>query len=279
MPGTRFQPALLALALFAVAAQAGAARELKVCADPNNLPFSNEAREGFENALAEILADELDADLSYTWWAQRRGFIRNTLNARACDVVMGVPAGYELVETTRPYYRSTYVFVHSPRLGEPLTSMRDPRLRELTIGIHLTGDDGSNPPPAHVLGQRGIVDNVVGYMIYGDYREPNPPARLIEAVASGDVDVAAAWGPTAGYFARRASAPLAVQKITDTGFASLPFEFSIAMGVRKGETALRDELQTAIDQRRADVREVLTRYDVPLVPMEGGATDHEEAEP
>jgi mxaJ protein len=270
--------ALLAAALCAVAAQAGTARELRVCADPNNLPFSNEAREGFENALAEIVAEELDAGLTYTWWAQRRGFIRNTLGSGACELVMGVPAGYELVETTRPYYRSTYVFVHSPRVGEPLTSMRDPRLRDLTIGVHLTGDDGSNPPPAHSLGQQGIVDNVVGFMIYGDYRQPNPPARLIDAVASGDIDVAAAWGPTAGYFARRADAPLALQPITDTAFAALPFEFSIAMGVRKGQTAFRDEVQAAIDRRQADIRAVLTRYDVPLVPLGSGA-DREEAEP
>lgn len=269
--------ALLAVALCAFAVPAGAAK-LKVCADPNNLPFSNEAQEGFENALAQIVADELDAELSYAWWAQRRGFIRNTLNAGACDLVIGVPAGYELVETTRPYYRSTYVFVHPQRLGKPLSSMRDPRLRELTIGVHLTGDDGSNPPPAHALGRQGIVDNVVGFMIYGDYRRANPPARLIEAVASGDIDVAAAWGPTAGYFARRAGVPLAVQPITDTAFAALPFQFSIAMGVRKGETAFRDAIQAAIDRRQADIRTVLSRYHVPLVAMRRG-TDQEEAEP
>lgn len=271
--------ALLAAACLAAAPPAAAERELRVCSDPNNMPFSNEAQEGFENALAEILADELDARLSYTWWAQRRGFIRNTLNARACDLVMGVPADYELVETTRPYYRSTYVFVYAPQETGRLSSIRDPRLRELRIGVHLTGDDGTNPPPAHALGQLGIVDNVIGYMIYGDYREANPPARLIRAVAEGEIDVAAAWGPMAGYFARRAGKRLELAPVTDAGFAGVPFEFSIAMGVRKGETAFRDEIQDALDRRQDDVLRVLREFDVPLVDRTAVAQHEEEPVP
>ncbi|MEX2497019.1 MAG: substrate-binding domain-containing protein [Woeseia sp.] len=256
--------------------------QLRVCADPNNLPFSNEQQEGFENAAAEIIADELGAKLSYTWWAQRRGFIRNTLNAGSCDLVIGVPAGYDLVETTRPWYRSTYVFVYRPGTGEPLQSMLDARLRDLTIGVHLTGEDGANPPPAHALGQQGIVDNVVGYMIYGDYRNPNPPARLIEAVASGDIDVAAAWGPTAGFFARRSAPPLELQPITDTGFTTIPFQFSIAMGVRKGKTRLRDRIQDVLDRRQVDLRDILVRFDVPLLPLETlppNGADQQETSP
>jgi quinoprotein dehydrogenase-associated probable ABC transporter substrate-binding protein len=222
-----------------------------------------------------MLAAELGAELSYTWWAQRRGFIRNTLNAGDCDVVMGVPAGYELVETTRPYYRSTYVFVQGPELGAPLGSMLDERLRKVDIGVHLIGDDGANPPPAHAFGRLGIVDNVVGYMIYGDYRERNPAARLIEAVAAGKLDVAAVWGPTGGYFARHSEVPLEVHPIEDTeAFAPLPFEFSIAMGVRKGDTALRDRIQSALDRRSEEVRAVLHAYGVPLVEEDSteGAT-------
>jgi mxaJ protein len=273
----RLGASVAAFALCTVAAAAGAERQLRVCSDPNNLPFSNESQEGFENALAEILADELHAELSYEWWAQRRGFIRNTLDAGSCDVVIGVPAGYELVETTRPYYRSSYVFVYPPRFGEPLQSMQDPRLRYLKVGVHLTGDDGINPPPAHALGRQGIVDNVVGYMIYGDYRQPNPPARLIEAVATGDIDVAAAWGPMAGYFARRSKPPLKLQPITDTSSADVPFEYSIAIGVRKGETDFRDEIQAAMDRRQAEVRGVLLSFDVPLVTPETDAAREEPA--
>src|SRR5690606_5361260 len=129
-----------------------AERPFRVCADPNNLPFSNAAEQGFENALAELLAAELGATVEYTWWAQRRGFIRNTLNAGDCDVVMGVPAGYELVATTQPYYRSTYVFVYRREPGLELRTIDDPRLRELAIGVHLIGDDGGNTPPVHALG-------------------------------------------------------------------------------------------------------------------------------
>jgi mxaJ protein len=246
---------------------AGAAeQELRVCADPNNLPFSNQEEQGFENRIAELVADELDAELSYTWWAQRRGFVRNTLRAGACDLVIGVPADYELVETTNAYYRSGYVYVYRADRGLDLRSMRDPRLRKLRIGVHLIGDDGVNPPPAHALGEQGIVDNVVGYMIYGDYREPNPPARIVEAVASGELDLAAVWGPIGGYFAKHASVPLVAVPITDTaGFAPLRFEFGIAMGVRKGEHAFRDELNGVLERRREDINRLLDAYGVPRV--------------
>lgn len=181
--------------------------ELRVCADPNNLPFSNSAEAGFENKLASMVADALGRSVSYTWWAQRRGFIRNTLRAETCDVVMGVPSGYELVETSKPYYRSTYAFVSRRDEHLDLSSLLDPRLHRLTIGVHLVGDDGNNPPPAQALGQLGIVDNVRGYSIYGDYRQADPPARLIEAVEAGEIDVAAAWGPLGGYFAAHSKVP------------------------------------------------------------------------
>jgi mxaJ protein len=258
---------LAAAGVLLVGAMAHAAgRELRVCADPNNLPFSNDKEEGFENRIAELLADELGAELSYTWWAQRRGFIRNTLRAGTCDLVIGVPADYELVETTDPYYRSVYVYVYRADRGLDLHSMRDPRLRDLRIGVHLIGDDGANPPPAHALGEQGIVDNVVGYMIYGDYREPNPPARIVEAVARGELDVAAVWGPIGGYFAKQASVPLEAVPITDTpAFAPLRFEFGIAMGVRKGEHAFREELNAILQRRRHDIDRLLEAYGVPRV--------------
>ncbi|MGY4597370.1 hypothetical protein ACVWXL_005116 [Bradyrhizobium sp. GM22.5] len=165
----------------ATTAAAASDRELRVCADPNNLPFSNSAEAGFENRLAAMVAEHFGLQVSYTWWAQRRGFIRNTLKAGKCDVVMGVPSGYDLVETTKPYYRSSYVFVTRQDQHLELSSLLDPRLHHLAIGVHLIGDDGNNPPPAQALGEQGIVDNVRGYSIYGDYREANPPARLIES--------------------------------------------------------------------------------------------------
>jgi len=262
--------ALIGLASPAIAAEDG---ELRVCADPNNLPFSNQAEAGFENKLATMVAQALGRQVSYTWWAQRRGFIRNTLKAEKCDVVMGVPAGYDLVETTKPYYRSTYVFVTRQDKHLDLSSLLDPRLHHLVIGVHLVGDDGNNPPPAEALGEQGIVDNVRGYSIYGDYRQADPPARLIEAVADGDIDVAAAWGPLGGYFAQHSPVPLTVTPVQDgERFAPQQFQFAIAMGVRKGDHALRDQLNEFIDEHRSDIALLLRSYGVPLVELPATAS-------
>jgi mxaJ protein len=250
----------------ATTAAAASDRELRVCADPNNLPFSNSAEAGFENRLAAMVAEHFGQQVTYTWWAQRRGFIRNTLKAGRCDVVMGVPSGYDLVETTKPYYRSSYVFVTRQDRHLDLSSLLDPRLHHLAIGVHLIGDDGNNPPPAQALGEQGIVDNVRGYSIYGDYRQADPPARLIEAVESGSLDVAAAWGPLAGYFAQRSPVPLTVTPIRDyERFAPQQFQFAIAMGVRKGDDALRDRLNAFIDEHRSEITSLLRSYGVPLV--------------
>lgn len=241
------------------------AKSLRVCADPNNLPFSNQRGEGFENRLARLAARDLGfKGVKYTWWAQRRGFIRNTLNAGQCDLVMGVPRGFDPVLTTRPYYRSSYTLVYRRYAGHDLRSLDDPRLKNLRIGLHFIGDDYSNPPPAEALAQRGIVGNVVGYSLYGDYREPNPPARLIEAVAKREIDVAIAWGPLAGYFARRQPVPLTVVPLA-TPAGAQPFEFSIAMGVRKGDEALQHRLDRFLDRRRSAVTELLQDYGVPMV--------------
>ena len=162
---------------------------LRVCADPNNLPFSNDRLEGFENRIAEVIAHELHRPLKYTWWAQRRGFLRNTLKAEICDLVPGLPSNLEGVRTTAPYYRTSYVFV-TRFDGPEVSSFNDPVLRQVKVGVHLIGDDGSNTPPAHALARRGIIDNVRGYMIYGDYNQPNPPARILDALAEGEIDIA-----------------------------------------------------------------------------------------
>jgi quinoprotein dehydrogenase-associated probable ABC transporter substrate-binding protein len=250
--------------------------DFKVCADPNNLPFSNASGAGFENELAELVAGELRKHVTYTWWAQRRGFVRNTLNAGRCDVVMGVPVDYELVETTRPYYRSSYVFVSRADRKLDVVSIKDPRLQYLKIGVHLIGSDGANTPPAQALGLRNIVRNVVGYMIYGDYRRPDPPARLIEAVENGDIDVAAAWGPLAGYEAKISEAPLTVTPMADTeDFAPLRFQFDIAIGVRKGDHALKARLDDIILRKQPEIRALLARYGVPMIPTSAPAPESE----
>jgi len=236
---------------------------LRVCADPNNMPFSNNREEGFENRIARLVANALGRRLDYVWWAQRRGFVRNTLNNESCDVIVGVPAQFERALTTTPYYRSTYVFV--TRRSDPRpTGLDDPRLRRATIGVHLIGDDFANVPPAHALSQRGLVSNVRGYSIYGDYSQPDPPANLIRAVASRDVDLAIAWGPLAGYFAKRSPVPLAITPVPqDAAAPALPFAYDIAMGVRRGDAALKRALDTVIASHRSDIDAILAAYDVP----------------
>ena len=239
---------------------------LRVCADPNNLPFSDAKGRGFENALARLVADELKMHVEYTWHAQRRGFVRETLRANACDVIVGIASASELVLPTRPYYRSTYVFVTKAKGGPKIASLDDPALAKLRIGVQLVGDDFANTPPAHALARRGLVSQVVGYSVYGDYREEAPPARIVRAVADGEVDVAVVWGPLAGYYATRQRVPLAVTPVSpqvDPPF--LPFVFDISMGVRRTDAALRDTLDAILVRRRADVERILDQYGVPRV--------------
>jgi quinoprotein dehydrogenase-associated probable ABC transporter substrate-binding protein len=240
---------------------------LRVCADPNNLPFSNSREEGFENRIAQLIARDLGERVAYTWQPQRRGFVRTTLNAHRCDLIMGVPAGYDLVLASAPYYRSTYVFVTRRDHGPRIHSFDDPALRRLRIGVHLIGDDYANPPPVDALAARGIRNNVVGYPIFGDYSKPDPPADLIRAVEHDSVDVAIVWGPLGGYFAKRSSVPLVVTPVADRGDTRAgSMQFSIAMGVRHGDTALRRRVQASIARHRRDIREILDRYGVPVVP-------------
>jgi mxaJ protein len=258
----------LIVASLTAASSAAAGRVLRVCADPNNLPFSNAREEGFENRIATLAAGALGARLDYTWYAQRRGFIRNTLNANTCDAVIGIPHGSDALETTRPYYRSTHVFVTRARDGRAVHSMDDPRLRQLRIGVHVVGDDYASPPPLQSLGRRGIVRNVSGYSLYGNYAEPDPPARVIEAVANGDVDVAIVWGPLGGYFAARQTVPLRVTAMArDADGPGLPFTYAISMGVRTGDSRLRQSLQDVLDTHSSEIQGILRAYRVPLKPL------------
>jgi len=247
-------------------------KQFRVCADPDNLPFTNRRLEGFENKIADLVAKELEASPFYIWWGQRIGFIRNTLKATLkearCDVVMGVPQGYDLVRWTKPYYRSSYVFVYRKDKDLQVNSLDDPILRRLKIGVHLLGNDYSNPPPVHELGKRGIVDNVVGYSTF--YSQENPPSRIIEAVATGEIDVAIVWGPVAGYFAKKQSLPLALVPIPSSA-GDLPFAFDICMGVRQGEENLKTQLEGILDRKQAEIRMILEDYGVPLMDGEKDA--------
>lgn len=268
--GRRHRPLAAAVVVAALAAVTAGCQAppppLRVCADPNNLPFSNEAGEGFENKLAELMAAELGTTVRYTWWAQRRGFVRNTLRMMECDVIAGVPSSFELTLQTRPYYRSSYMFVSRRDRQLAVRSFDDEVLRTLRVGVHVIGDDYANAPPAHALSRRGIVNNVVGYSVFGDYSRSNPPARLVDAVGRGEIDLAVVWGPLAGYFSRLQPVPLDLTPVSpEIDLPFLPFVFDIAMGVRHGETALRDQLDAIIQRRGADIDALLESYGLPFV--------------
>jgi mxaJ protein len=236
-----------------MAASAADAKELRVCAEPDNLPYSHQDQSGFENRIARLLAEELKATLTYTWFLQRRAFVRKT--AGLCEVFIGVPSDFERLLTTRPYYRSSYVFVGS------LKSFQDPRLKTLRIGVQLVGDDLAATPGGHALAMGGAVNNVTGFPVYGHL----PAAqRIVEAIAQGKLDAGVVWGPAAGHFAF--AKKLAVQEAKAPPGFVLPLQFSISVGVRRGNGALREALDAALERRRLEINAVLDEYHVPRLP-------------
>jgi mxaJ protein len=265
-------PEIAALAVAAACAVVtgvgrGEAADLRVCADADNLPYSHKNGAGFENRIAALVAQELGANVTYTWFPQRRGFVRNTLNARTCDVVIGVPTAFEQVRTTAPYYRSSYVFVYRKDGVAGYRSFDEPALRTARIGIQLIGSDLATTPPGHALARRGITDNVVGFTIDGEVPQAQ---RMIEAVAARELDVALVWGPQAAYFARRAPVPLELARAeAPSELAELPFEFPISMGVRKSDAALQQALDEIIARRRSDIDAILAEFNVPRADAPG----------
>jgi len=257
---------LIALVQISTPAATAPPATLTVCADPNNLPFSNRAGQGFENRIAELLAKDLGAKLQYFWWAQRRGFVRNTLGAAKCDLWPGVPSALEKVAPSRPYYRSTYVFV--TRADKQLNGLTldDARLRSLSIGVQMVGNDGFNTPPAHAIARRGLTEHVRGYMLYGNYDHPNPPAAIIDAVTRGDIDVGIAWGPLAGFFASRSVVPLHIEPVTpaiDAGV--LPMTYDISMGIRTDDAQLQRRINDLLETEQPAIDAILRDYHIPLV--------------
>jgi mxaJ protein len=269
----------LASALALAVPCAAAERTLRVCAEPDNLPLSNEHEAGFENRIARVVADELQATLVYEWRLQRRGFVRKTIGADLCDVWIGVPAGLDRLLTTRPYYRSGYVFMNRADAREPLTSFADPRLARLRVGVQLIGDDFAASPPGLALARAGATENVVGYPVWG---EGSAAERISADLAAGRLDAALVWGPQAGYFVDHAPVPLAVVRaVAPTGF-EVPFEFAIAMGVRQGNADLRRELDAALERRARDIDAILDAFHVPRLgagATTASAASQEERQP
>ncbi|MFQ5657998.1 MAG: quinoprotein dehydrogenase-associated putative ABC transporter substrate-binding protein [Candidatus Methylomirabilales bacterium] len=233
---------------------------LRVCADPNNLPFSNKQQEGFENRIAELTAKELGAKLSYYWWPHQRGLVRNTLRAGRCDVIIGVPKEYERVLATTPYYRTGYVLAYAKDRGLKISSLDDPVLKKLRIGVY------RNTPPQQALAERGIFgDNLVQYSRNYDWEHPEDFLLIpVKDLIAGKIDVVMIWGPDVGYCVKKISGCnlQLVQIKEDNPHWPMSFEFS--MGVKHGNKELRAQLNQVLEVRQAEIMQVLKEYGVPI---------------
>jgi quinoprotein dehydrogenase-associated probable ABC transporter substrate-binding protein len=232
---------------------------LKVCADPSNLPFSNEKGEGFENKVSELLAAKLDKKLAYVWYPQATGFVRNTLGAHRCDLIPGFPQGDDLVQTTNPYYRTAYALVIKPGSGlDDLDRLGDPRLKEKRIGIV------AGTPPATYLAVNGMMRNAKPYPLVVDTRVESSAQAMMRDLASGEIDVGILWGPMAGYYARQATPPMrVVPLLKESGGPQLAFR--IAMGVRPSDQNWKRQLNRLIAENQADLNRLLLAFGVPLL--------------
>jgi mxaJ protein len=255
---SRFHSAVFAtLGALVLSAYPPSARELKVCAEPNNMPFSNDRSEGFENKIAALVASDMGASVKFVWAYQWRGFVRKGLNAGLCDVIPGVPASLERIEATNPYYMASYAFVQ-PANSAPVTTFDDRRLKDFKIGVQLVGNDAANTPPMNELAHRGITGGLRGYMVIGDWSKPDPLLPIVAGVAHRDVDIAVVWGPIADYYAALQSPPLRVTHIDDLPTMSFP----ISMGVRKTDKALANAISRSLERRKDDIAKILAEYHI-----------------
>jgi quinoprotein dehydrogenase-associated probable ABC transporter substrate-binding protein len=232
---------------------------LRVCADPNNLPFSNDKGEGFENKIAEMLAAKLDKRLAYAWYPQATGFVRNTLGAYRCDLIPGFPQGDELVQSTNPYYRTAYALIVKldARLDD-VDTLGDPRLKEKRIGIV------AGTPPATYLAVNGLMRNAKPYPLVVDTRVDSSGQAMMRDLANGDIDVGILWGPMAGYYGRRANPPMrVVLLLNETKGPQLVFR--IAMGVRATDQNWKRQLNRMIAENQAKINHLLLGFGVPLL--------------
>lgn len=261
---------LALLVALPASAQRPAPREpgrIRVCADPDNLPSSNDKLEGYENRLADLIGKELNSKIEYVWYPTRRGYFR-ILNGMYCDMALEAPIGLDMAGATKPYFRSGYVFVARQGSGlENVTSLADPRLRKLKIGVNIYTSNAENSPPAMALSQYGVVGNLVGFSTFFD--EHNRPEDIVHAVANEDVDIAIAWGPLAGYFAKRSPVPLVLHPLpARDSLTDFPFQYNMGIAVRRRDKEFRDSLEAVLDRRKPEVQAILKEFDVPLLPIE-----------
>jgi mxaJ protein len=259
-----FRSLRTAVSITALLLWTGSARcgELRVCADPHNLPFSNTEEQGFENKIAKLLAEDLHAQLRYQWQRMGRGFVREYVDKGLCDVLIGVPYRFRPMLTTTPYYRSTYVFVVRTDARIKPRSLDDPRLRELRVAVQVL--DEQYAPPAEALARRGLQKSLVPFYGVAENAE-----LIVNAVAERKVDAAVVWGPLAGYMARQNGRELEIIPLKpEMDPPGLPFTFEISMGVRKGNDSLKDKLEQFVRHRAGEIRAILADYGVPQLEMQ-----------
>jgi quinoprotein dehydrogenase-associated probable ABC transporter substrate-binding protein len=236
--------------------------ELKVCADPNNLPYSDEKKEGFENKIAELMGGELGLKVDYAWFPQVIGFVRNTLRARLCDLVMGTVAGDEIMQTTNPYYFTTYVMFYRSDKALAIEGAQDARLTGLRLGVV------AGTPPADLLVRHELMSHTKPYALTVDTRAESPTHQMVQDVIDGTIDVGFLWGPIAGYYRKHDNLPLTLVPLKDEPGAAR-MEYHIAMGVRANEREWRRRINAAILKRQRDMTAILRDYGVPLLNEQG----------
>ncbi|KNY23536.1 rare earth element methanol dehydrogenase accessory protein XoxJ [Methylobacterium sp. ARG-1] len=237
---------------------------LRVCGDPGNMPFSERKEDGFENKIAAIIADELKVKLRYYWLTQGPGFVRNTLGTGLCDLIIGQAFGSDLVQTTNPYYRSSYTLVTRTGELDGITALDDPRLKGKAIGVI------AGTPPVNRMGDLGLVTTMKAYAPYQldpSRKFQTVGAEIIGALAAKEIDAAVLWGPAAGWLAKQSGTPMTVVPLLKEP-PRPPMAYRIAMGVRLGENDWKRSLNTVLRKRKSDIDKVLRDYDVPLLDDE-----------
>lgn len=233
----------------------------RVCAPRDNLPFSNEQKEGFENKIAEVLAKDLGKKLEFTFWYDRQGFYRNTLNAYKCDVVIGTATEADITLNSKPYYRSGYVFVYKKSSGYTIKDYDSPDLRKTKIGVI------QESPPTRPLSDKGLLDNSLPYRIQRDLNLP--PSFLVDDLIKGNIDVAIVWGPIGGYFAKQAKEELVVVPVPEYEETNPHGKsyWNISVGVRKKDKERLAMINEALERRKDDIMKILDDYGIPHVPI------------
>lgn len=248
----------------ASAGLANAAPVLRVCADPDNMPFSNEKGEGFENKLAELIAERLGNDLEYTWFAENTSYLPNTIGTGACDLVMGYAQGTDLIEDTNPYYHTSYVLItrEDDEALKGVESLSDPRLKQKRIGIF------ARTPPASILAMHGLTSHAKPFENTTGESQAQAAKAMIEEIAAGELDAGLLWGPVGGYYAQRAEVPLRVTPLVKESAGPTTF-YGITMGVRPNEPQFKHEINKVLADNQQDINVILQGYNVPLLDREG----------